>query len=488
MPEEESHEVRRGDFREFVGKENQTPAHQSRYIHDIRRRLSEDREAELQQHRTGRNTQKPDRRDTHDSMGHQDPYRQHRAVGDMRSYGERRGGSWADEERDLDTWMRQQGKQRGSVRQQSAMYRSNREESVSDSRSISAPIFGLAGLGERDDRDHRRKKQLQYAAELKEQIREKEEAQRRERDGMDRSNRPRHRDNLPDYVRRRGTDRDRGEMLEDPMPRHSYYQRNETYHHLDDRDMRPSHGLRARDREYPPDPPQFRRPPERDYYPSYDPYYYPPQYPPYHHYPPPPPHAHRYYPPPTDRYHYADNPYLPPRRREWSKDDGRGQSPPRTHRREGRMLDRYEESDDRHYKRSSHSPQGSSGKSDKTSYQQELQRQVIEKRERDEREKREKERYFSKLEEEAKNYNPWGKPGAGAPLRDEKGNIVAARGLRKSTDGTSPRFTQLTEEELKKITQEKHAQDLSQQVRYHNCHLCLLVIHVHVKVISIMHS
>ena len=39
-------------------------------------------------------------------------------------------------------------------------------------------------------------------------------------------------------------------------------------------------------------------------------------------------------------------------------------------------------------------------------------------------EKEEKERYDAKLEAEAANYNPWGKGGGGAPMRDQKGKIV----------------------------------------------------------------
>ncbi len=39
-------------------------------------------------------------------------------------------------------------------------------------------------------------------------------------------------------------------------------------------------------------------------------------------------------------------------------------------------------------------------------------------------EREEKERYDAKLEAEAANYNPWGKGGGGAPMRDNKGKIV----------------------------------------------------------------
>ncbi|NWR91383.1 CSPP1 protein, partial [Furnarius figulus] len=56
------------------------------------------------------------------------------------------------------------------------------------------------------------------------------------------------------------------------------------------------------------------------------------------------------------------------------------------------------------------------------SYQQELQQQVLKEQRRQERE--EKERYEAKLEAEMRNYNPWGRGGGGAPLRDAKGNLI----------------------------------------------------------------
>ncbi|XP_025932816.1 centrosome and spindle pole-associated protein 1 isoform X5 [Apteryx rowi] len=58
------------------------------------------------------------------------------------------------------------------------------------------------------------------------------------------------------------------------------------------------------------------------------------------------------------------------------------------------------------------------------SYQQELQQQIREREERRRQEREEKERYEAKLEAEMRNYNPWGKSGGGAPLRDAKGNLI----------------------------------------------------------------
>ncbi|KAM6281293.1 centrosome and spindle pole-associated protein 1 [Porphyrio hochstetteri] len=58
-------------------------------------------------------------------------------------------------------------------------------------------------------------------------------------------------------------------------------------------------------------------------------------------------------------------------------------------------------------------------------YQQELQQQIREREERRRQEREERERYEAKLQAEMRNYNPWGKGGGGAPLRDAKGNLIA---------------------------------------------------------------
>nr|XP_022314230.1 trichohyalin-like isoform X28 [Crassostrea virginica] len=66
----------------------------------------------------------------------------------------------------------------------------------------------------------------------------------------------------------------------------------------------------------------------------------------------------------------------------------------------------------------------SRSQNDKRSYQEELDRQIEEKRYRKQREKEEQMRYEKKLDDEIKNYNPFGRGGGGAPLRDNQGNIV----------------------------------------------------------------
>ena len=60
-----------------------------------------------------------------------------------------------------------------------------------------------------------------------------------------------------------------------------------------------------------------------------------------------------------------------------------------------------------------------------SAYKMDLERQIEEKKMRTEAEKQERRAREAKEEADMRNYNPWGKGGAGAPLRDMHGNIVA---------------------------------------------------------------
>ncbi len=51
--------------------------------------------------------------------------------------------------------------------------------------------------------------------------------------------------------------------------------------------------------------------------------------------------------------------------------------------------------------------------------------QIKEREEHKRREKEEKERYDAKIEAEMMAYNPWGTSGGGAPIKDQKGNLVS---------------------------------------------------------------
>ncbi|KAI8773282.1 centrosome and spindle pole associated protein 1 [Biomphalaria glabrata] len=57
-------------------------------------------------------------------------------------------------------------------------------------------------------------------------------------------------------------------------------------------------------------------------------------------------------------------------------------------------------------------------------YREELERQMMEKNIKKMKEKEEQERYDLKMEEEARTYDPFGKGGGGAPMRDQFGNVI----------------------------------------------------------------
>ena len=172
-------------------------------------------------------------------------------------------------------------------------------------------------------------------------------------------------------------------------------------------------------------------------YPSHAHYYYPPYVP-----HPPPPIRGPYYPPPPPLDMYtANNPYM---FRNWRS--GRA-TPPRSHSpqevKERKSLKWKEEIE--HGRMRDDPP---------STFQGILDQQM--------KEKRERERFIKKMEEDT--YDPWGRPGGGAPLTDATGNLVTERGLmRKSFDeSTSPR---LTEEEKKRMQQQKQKDELEKQMK-----------------------
>ncbi|XP_052571113.1 centrosome and spindle pole-associated protein 1 isoform X5 [Peromyscus californicus insignis] len=90
------------------------------------------------------------------------------------------------------------------------------------------------------------------------------------------------------------------------------------------------------------------------------------------------------------------------------------------------------------------------------SYQEALQEQIREREARRKKERLEKEEYEAKLEAEMRIYNPWGKGGGGAPLRDAKGNLISlvqaqsSPFARGNTFGEQPTELQIKEQELYK--------------------------------------
>ncbi|KAG9283287.1 centrosome and spindle pole-associated protein 1 [Astyanax mexicanus] len=59
------------------------------------------------------------------------------------------------------------------------------------------------------------------------------------------------------------------------------------------------------------------------------------------------------------------------------------------------------------------------------SYKEALKLQIVERQEMRQREREERERSDAKLKAEMKAYEPWGKAGGGAPLRDDRGNLIS---------------------------------------------------------------
>ncbi|XP_077023057.1 centrosome and spindle pole-associated protein 1 isoform X4 [Tamandua tetradactyla] len=90
------------------------------------------------------------------------------------------------------------------------------------------------------------------------------------------------------------------------------------------------------------------------------------------------------------------------------------------------------------------------------SYQEALQQQIREREERRKKEREEKEEYEAKLEAEMRTYNPWGKVGGGAPLRDAKGNLLShlqtqsSPFARGNIFGEPPTELQIKQQELYK--------------------------------------
>ena len=198
-----------------------------------------------------------------------------------------------------------------------------------------------------------------------------------------------------------------------------------------------------------------------------------------------PPHLPYYYhaPPPVHYYPYGDrhdNPHYPrpPHRRHspsrhhhpYNHSDSRccyecGHSPPRHSYSPPERGNSPSRREHRHKEAPISNGDGLKAAS-MASYRAVLNQQIEEKRKREEREMEDKERFIRKIESEAAVYDPWGKPGAGAPLLDTSGNVITERGqMSKSFDQSSPR---LTDEDRKKMQQLKHREELEEQVHIYS--------------------
>ena len=109
-----------------------------------------------------------------------------------------------------------------------------------------------------------------------------------------------------------------------------------------------------------------------------------------------------------------------------------------------KVEDRSESRKDKVYTSPIHGDGTKASKMDKNSYRRELEQQMKEKKERDFKAKIEREKYEQKKENEI--YDPFGKGGCGAPVRDQHGNLVAdlkkMKRLNDERTGMSPRNSQ----------------------------------------------
>ncbi|XP_028846101.1 centrosome and spindle pole-associated protein 1-like isoform X2 [Denticeps clupeoides] len=121
------------------------------------------------------------------------------------------------------------------------------------------------------------------------------------------------------------------------------------------------------------------------------------------------------------------------------------------------------------------------------SYLEVLKQQIREQQERRRHEKEENERYNAKVEAEMKAYNPWGRGGGGAPLKDKQGNLISdLKWMHKTNEeaylypdvqdrngvGNSPQATEQVHLSMssnepmsqQRYKQDKYRDDLRQQI------------------------
>ena len=398
--------------------------------------------------------------------------RQVRFKDDSAPYGTRnRTQKWDEEERELIQWAKSQGRLNdGRLRHRAPtppIYespqkreRERENEGHKSLRSISAPVVveGIAALGARDDTKTRQMKQKKYAEELRAQIREKEEAKQRERMDEDELKSSSTLSRNTTEAPKRTTVRE--DEYEQHYERHDYRERGPNKWEYPQRlPQSPTHNVGRYDRYSPYPPPHGYHPhlyPYHNHLPSWVPPYYRPPYTldPHVEYPPHPPDPYYHLP------MHMGNPYLPPRRPEpWDMEyENRGRrgmesskgKEPRLEK-ENQSLRRSDD-DGEEFTSSLAGRSSKTPKQTKASYRAELEKQMQERKERETKKKLEKEKF--ELKKEMEIYDPWGKGGCGAPVRDRKGNLVTdLKKMRKLNNerlmcaSTSPQRPQFTAED-----------------------------------------
>lgn len=354
---------------------------------------------------------------------------------------------WDDEEGDLMQWARGQGKSNvknsrvSTPPSSSPPYRKpGRAGGIIDSRSLSAPVVvggGIAALGAGISENDKRRKQKEYAEQLRAQMREKQAAKERERDyfvprttsmNQQRSEESQthqrdnkstslrlHSENVTEDYRRR----------DDRRP-----QRRDRVHFSPERDVRhePSHYTHESNRSLdkrghpPPIPPYW----PGMYYGGFQ-YPPPPSNFPFH---PPPNGGIPYYPPPPSLPPSLSNPYLAPYyappipQNELDSDLKRGtlkHGGLKSNLSPQRVKEESAGEEELAFMMGG-SGDGGSSKVVKEVYRAQLMEQMREKRENKQRECLKINHYDQRKDQEV--YDPFGKGGCGAPLRDRRGQLV----------------------------------------------------------------
>ena len=333
--------------------------------------------------------------------------------------------NWDEEEEGLIQWARGQGKSVGpNPRNPTPLSYSQphrNAEKGRGNRSLSAPVanVGIAALGAGDSEIAKRKKQREYAEQLRAQMREKQTEKEREREWLmsDAVTLPTNSHDLKASAPRHDEEYKSSTKRDFPSPR-----RRERVHFSPERDTHqhqtrysPPHDKSSNKRDNPTVPPYW----PGMYYGGY-PCPPPPNFP---FVPPPPPqNGVPYYPPsipPSLGNPYLSAYYHPPITEEYNSESRRAT---KHDRQDYLSSQRVKERGGEEELKDLFHGGSSSGGDDKLSkevYRAQLMEQMREKHEYRRREQLETER-----KKEREIYDPFGKGGCGAPIRDRKGKLV----------------------------------------------------------------
>ena len=334
---------------------------------------------------------------------------------------------WDEEEQGLMQWARGQSKNKAPVSRPptSPTYSPRTLGRAGGSRSVSAPVAGgIAALGGGTSEGDKRKKQREYAEQLRAQMREKQVVKERERTSgiLQRSEFPERADTLhsgrPSSSRWRQSFRDMEEHSTRNFPPH----RRERVRSSPERDAEFHRGDFAS--KMPGNPPPLQPYWQNMYYGGF-PYPNPANIPPF----PPPTTGLPYYPPPPPLPPSLNNPYISPYyppyhpppppavtepTREAAQVRGSKDSlSPHTF-----TMGKGEGEEDLNIMLGGKG----GGKAEKEAYRLQLMGQMREKQENRQRERVERSEFERRKELEV--YDPFGKGGCGAPIRDKRGHLV----------------------------------------------------------------